>query len=156
MDDLILFYVGAGLISFCLILILINFIRISKMSKKYKMLIKGLSDKDVEDLMISYSEEMHNIKNDIEDNIKKRIVNLEEKMPACYRNLGMVTYNAFDNVSNNMSFSIIALNDEKDGVVLTGIYTRESSYVYTKEIKRGIPSRELSKEEKEAYDMARG
>lgn len=126
------------------------------MSKKYKMLIKGLSDKDVEDLMISYSEEMHNIKNDIEDNIKKRIVNLEEKMPACYRNLGMVTYNAFDNVSNNMSFSIIALNDEKDGVVLTGIYTRESSYVYTKEIKRGIPSRELSKEEKEAYDMARG
>lgn len=153
MED-ILVYIGAGLSAFCLILVIVEHIMLRSISKKYKRLIKGLSDKNIEDLMISYSDEMYKVKKDIEDNIKKRIINIEEKMPACIRNVGMVNYNAFDNVGNNMSFSIAALNDKKDGIVLTGIYTRENSYVYTKEIVNGISNKELSTEEKDALNKA--
>lgn len=153
MEDMLI-YIGAGLLALCLMLILINHIRLSRISKKYKLLIKGMSEKNIEDLMLSYSDEMYKVKKEIEEDIKKRIVNLEEKMPACYRNVGMVSYNAFDNVGNNMSFSIAALNDKKDGIMLTGIYTRENSYVYTKEIRNGLSNKELSKEEKEALNKA--
>ncbi len=153
MDNMII-YAGMGLIALCLILLLINSIRLSKLSKKYKLLIKGLSDKNVENLMISYSDEMYKVKNDIEDNLKRRIQNLEEKMPSCFRNMGMTTYNAFENIGNNMSFSIAALNDKKDGFLITGIYTRENSYVYTKEIINGLSGKELSFQEKEALNRA--
>lgn len=153
MEELLL-YIGAGLSALCFLLIIIEHFRLSGMIKKYKALIKGLSDKNVEDLMISYSKEMDGIKNEISGQIENRLSNMEEKMPACLRNIGIVSYNAFDNVGNNMSFSIAALNDKKDGIVLTGIYTRENSYVYSKEIVNGQPAKELSKEEKEALNKA--
>lgn len=152
MEELI--YTGAGLSVFCLLLIITDHFRLNRMIKKYKSLLKGLSDKNIEDLMLSYSNEMDRIKKEIDGQIESRITNIEEKMPACIRHVGLVTYNAFENVGNNMSFSFAALNDNKDGIVITGIYTRENSYVYAKEIRNGQPSKELSKEEKEALNKA--
>lgn len=139
----------------CFILIIIEHFRLSGLIKKYRRLIKGLSkDNNVEDLMFSYSDELIEIKNLIEGKIENRIANLERNLPYCLKNIGLVTYNAFKNVSNNMSFSLAALDDRKDGFVLTGIYTRENSYVYIKEILSGKPSKELSAEEQDALSKA--
>lgn len=153
MEDSLIF-ISIGLSALCIILIIIDHFRLASISKKYKLLIKGLGGKNVEDLMISYSDEIYKVKNDIEDNLKNRISDLEKQMPICLRHFGLVSYNAFENVSNNMSFSIAALNDKNDGIVLTGIYTRENSYVYSKEIVKGQPNKELSREEKEALNKA--
>jgi len=147
-------YLFAGLIALLLILIIIAFFRLGNLSKKYKLLIKGLSEKNVEDLMISYSDELFKVKNDIDGNIKERISVLEKQMPTCLRHFGIVSYNAFENVSNNMSFSFAALNDNCDGIIITGIYTRDNSYVYSKEIVNGESVKALSKEEKEALNKA--
>ena len=146
-----LIYVGAGLGALSLILFIIENIRLGGMIKKYKRLIRGLSDKNIEEMMISYSKELDIIKNNMTGNLEKRILELETKLPSCLRNIGMVTYNAFENIGNNMSFSIAALDDHRDGFILTGIYSREHSYVYAKQIKNGQPmDKELSKEEKDA------
>lgn len=150
----LLIYTGLGLAFICFVLLIIEHVRLNGMIKKYRLLIKGLSEKKVEDLMISYSDEMDKVKAIIEGDIEKRISNLEGRIPSCLRNIGIVSYNAFENMGNNMSFSIAALNDNKDGFILTGIYTRENSYVYTKEVISGQSKKELSKEEKEALSKA--
>ncbi|NLX63913.1 MAG: DUF4446 family protein [Clostridiaceae bacterium] len=147
-------YYFAGLIAFLMILIIIAFFRLGSLSKKYKRLIKGLSKNNVEDLMTSYSDELFKVKNEIDGNIKTRLSILERQMPTCLRHFGIVSYNAFENVSNNMSFSFAALNDNCDGIVITGIYTRDNSYVYSKEIVNGESVKVLSKEEKEALKKA--
>lgn len=147
-------YGGLGLIFLCFVLLIIENVRLNGMIKKYRLLIKGLSDKNIEDLMISYSEEMDKVKKELSCNIENRISDLESRMPSCLRNVGMVSYNAFENMGNNMSFSVAALDDRKNGFVLTGIYTRENSYVYSKEILSGQSKKELSKEEKEALQKA--
>lgn len=147
-------YGGLGLIFLCFVLLIIENVRLNGMIKKYRLLIKGLSDKNIEDLMISYSEEMDKVKKELSGNIENRISDLESRMPSCLRNVGMVSYNAFENMGNNMSFSVAALDDRKNGFVLTGIYTRENSYVYSKEILSGQSKKELSKEEKEALQKA--
>lgn len=149
-----LIFISMGLSALCIFLIIIDHFRVASLSKKYKLFLKCLGEKNVEDLMLSYSDEIYKVKNDIEDNIKIRILDLEKQMPACLRHFGFVSYNAFENVSNNMSFSAVVLNDKKDGIVLTGIYTRESSYVYSKEIVHGQSNKELSREEKEALNKA--
>jgi len=149
-----LFYGGLGLLGLCFILLIIEHVRLSGMIKKYRNLIKGLSEKNVEDLMVSYSEELDMIKKELKENVDLRISDLEKRMPTALRNVGMVSYNAFENMGNNMSFSMAALDDKKNGFVLTGIYTRENSYVYLKEVIEGNPKKDLSKEEKEALSKA--
>lgn len=152
---LLCLYIGAGLGVLSFILVLINHFRLNAAIKKYRQFMKGLSDKDVEDLMLSYSQELEHINRKISDNIDKRLAVLEQKMPSCVRKFGMVTYNAFENVGNNMSFSIAALDDNHDGLVMTGIYSRENSYVYAKQIKNSQSvDKELSREEKEALNQA--
>jgi exonuclease VII large subunit len=148
-------YVGAGLGILSFILIIMDHFRLNSVIKKYRKLIRGLSEKNVEDLMVSYAEELDKIKQNMSNNIEKRLSTMEQKLPSCLRNTGMVTYNAFDNIGNNMSFSIAALDDNHDGLVITGIYSRENSYVYAKQIKNSQPvDKELSTEEKEALTKA--
>jgi hypothetical protein len=153
MEDYLI-YGGLGLLGLCFILLIIEHVRLSGMIKKYRNLIKGLSEKNVEDLMVSYSEELDMIKKELKENVDLRISDLEKRMPTALRNVGMVSYNAFENMGNNMSFSMAALDDKKNGFVLTGIYTRENSYVYLKEVIEGNPKKDLSKEEKEALSKA--
>ncbi len=152
--EIYLEYIIVGLLGLSLLLSIIGNIRLSGIIKKYKLLIKGLSDENIEELMISYSKELEALKNDINNNIELRVKNLENKMKYCLKNIGIESYNAFKDVGNNMSFSIAALDDNKDGFVLTGIYTRENSYVYTKKIESGKPDKEISKEEQSALEKA--
>lgn len=124
------------------------------MIKKYKYFMQGLGDNDVEELMKSYLEKLEKLKNDVYVGMNKRIEELERKIPDCLQHIGIVNYNAFDNVGNNMSFSIAAMDERKNGFVVTGIYSREHSYVYAKEIIKGEPQRKLSAEELEAINKA--
>lgn len=148
-------YAGAGLGALGFILIIIDHFRLNAAIKKYRQFITGLSDKNVEDMMMTYANELEHTKQDLSNNIARRLDILERKMPSCLRNIGMVTYNAFDNIGNNMSFSIAALDDEHDGFILTGIYSRDHSYVYAKQIRKCQPvDKELSREENEALKRA--
>jgi len=149
-----LIYVVCSLLGLCLLLTVINNIRLNGMIKKYRSLIRGLGNGNVEELMVSYSKELYSVKEQINNDIDARLSILEDKMDNCIKNVGIVSYDAFKNISNNMSFSIAALNDKKDGLVFTGIYTRENSYVYAKEIKNGKGLKKLSDEEQEALEKA--
>jgi len=153
MEDYIL-YVSLALAFMSIVFIFILNYRLSKMIKKYKFFMQSLGDKDVEHLMTYYLNELEKLKDEVHDNMNERIKEIEENLPYCVQNVGIVHYNAFENVGNEMSFSIAMLNEKYDGFIFTGIYSREHSYVYTKEIKRGKPQKELSKEEVEALYKA--
>ncbi|NLX76078.1 MAG: DUF4446 family protein [Clostridiaceae bacterium] len=147
-------YVSFGLSLLSVIFFLVLNVRLNRMIKKYNHFMQGLGDKDVENLMTSYIDNLEKLKNDVHTGMNNRINELEKKLPECIQYFGMVNYNAFENVGHNMSFSIACLDESKDGFVLTGIYSRENSYVYAKEIKNGIPNKELSDEEREAINKA--
>lgn len=129
-------------------------IRLNRLIRKYTSFMKGLADKDVENMMTSYLNELERLKDEVHMNIDTRVEQIEKKLPQCIQHVGMVNYNAFDNVSNDMSFSIAALDERKNGFVISGIYSRDYNYVYSKEIRRGKPQRELSIEEVEAMNKA--
>jgi len=147
-------YVSLILSVFSVVFLLILNTRLNRMIKKYRYFMQGLGDEDVEKLMSTYLEKLENLKNDVYNVMNRRIEELEKKLPGCLQHAGVVNYNAFDNVGNNMSFSIALLDGNKDGVVVSGIYTRENSYVYAKEIIKGEPQKKLSSEEIEAINKA--
>ncbi len=72
------------------------------------------------------------------------------KLEGSYRGMGIVKYNAFEDVGGMQSYSLCILNREKNGFMLTNLVGRNSTRGYAIEIKDGTPSRELSGEEREA------
>lgn len=69
-------------------------------------------------------------------------------------NLGLVKYNAFEDIGGNQSYSLCMLTREKNGVILTNLVGRNSTRGYALEVEGGVPSRKLSDEEQEALDIA--
>lgn len=74
-----------------------------------------------------------------------------KRLDGSYRGMGIVKYNAFEDVGGMQSYSLCILNREKNGFMLTNLVGRNSTRGYAIEIKDGNPSRELSGEEREAF-----
>jgi hypothetical protein len=72
------------------------------------------------------------------------------------RNLGVVRYDAFDDMGGRMSFSVALLDDHGNGVVLTSINARAESRFYAKAIRGGTSEHNLSGEEQRAIAEALG
>jgi len=117
-----------------LILIIALFVtnrKLKELKRKYKKFMNGSDNKNIEELLLD------NIKlsNDISlknKEIENRVMSLERDLQRCIQKVGVVRYNAFDDVGSDLSFSIALLDDNDNGVVISGIYSRESSTTYAK------------------------
>lgn len=67
---------------------------------------------------------------------------------------GLVRYNPFGDVGGDQSFSAALLNFKNSGVIITSLYSRDGTRVYSKEVKDGKSANHLSDEEKEALGKA--
>lgn len=128
--------------------------KLKSITKGYKSLSKISDKKSIEQLVY----DAVNISNDaIEENIylKKRVEDLERNMKYCVKRVGVVRYNAFRDVGSDLSFSVALLDDTSSGVVISGIYSRETSTTYAKKIINGQSKHVLSKEELQAITEAK-
>jgi hypothetical protein len=70
------------------------------------------------------------------------------------RNIALVRYDAFGEMSGRMSFSLALLNDKGDGVTITAIAGRSDTSVYAKGVTNGKGEHDLSPEEQQAVSTA--
>lgn len=80
--------------------------------------------------------------------------NLDDEVAKCIQKVGMVRYSAFKDTGSDLSFAVAMLDENNDGVVFNGIYSREMSNIYAKPVKNGVSEYTLSEEEKEAIRRA--
>lgn len=86
--------------------------------------------------------------------LKESVGELARGQERCIQKVGMVRYNAFEDVGGELSFSLALLDAHNDGVVLSGLYSREESRIYAKPIEEGKSAINLSEEEREALRKA--
>ena len=79
---------------------------------------------------------------------------LDSNLKRCTQKIGIVRYNAFKDVGSDLSFTLAILDDYNNGIVLNGIYARDSSNIYAKPVENGTSKYILSEEEKEAINRA--
>jgi hypothetical protein len=70
------------------------------------------------------------------------------------RNVALVRYDAFEDISGRLSFSLALLDDDGDGVTLSAITGRNDTRLYAKGISAGAGLHDLSPEEKQAVAAA--
>ena len=78
----------------------------------------------------------------------------EASMRETVRHVGLLRYDAFEDVGGRLSFSCALLDDHGTGVVLTSINGRQETRVYAKPVTAGASSYNLSSEEQEAIRQA--
>jgi hypothetical protein len=81
---------------------------------------------------------------------------LTDRMPGAIRYTAVVRYDAHQDLAGQLSRSIAMLNEHGDGVVVTVMKGREEPIFYTKMIRGGRGTEQLSPEEQEAIRQALG
>lgn len=138
-----------------LVISIVNICSISKMKKKYKSFMKGKSAKSLEDEIVGLFEDNKFIKSSIEKN-KKDIRTLYKNMESTFQKMGVVKYDAFNQMGGKLSFCLALLDENNNGFIINSVHSTEGCYSYTKAVKLGESDIPLGKEEKEALDMAMG
>ena len=75
--------------------------------------------------------------------------------PRALRDIAVVRYDALNEMSGQLSFSLALLNAQGDGVVLSSINSRTETRTYAKPVLAGKGDQELSPEEAQAVHFAR-
>jgi hypothetical protein len=131
-----------------------NRLNLKRFKAKYNKLMVGAGDINVEQLLETCIDKVNDVavKN---REIENKINNIERNLLQCYQKLGVIRYNAFENVGSDLSFSVAILDKNDNGLVLSGIYSRDSSSTYAKPILGGKSKYSLSVEEIQAIEMAK-
>jgi hypothetical protein len=88
--------------------------------------------------------------------LDRRVESIEARLPFAVTRTAVVSYDAFGNITGQMSRSMALLSESGDGVVLSILVSREETLFFTKEIRSGVGSEMLSPEEDRAVANAMG
>ena len=134
-----------GMALLFLILIIILFVKNRKLNKRYNSFMRG-TETDIEGLLIESMKKIDKVQNDYQY-VKESIAHTQLQLKRCTQKVGIVRYGAIPGVGADLSFVIASLDEEDNGVVINGIYTRDGSYTYAKPVVGGKSTHTLSDEE---------
>jgi len=137
-----------------ILLTVFNFIKYNLLNKRYKTFMKKLSrSTNIEEILKDYMEKVNIVKEEQKE-ILENIKGIEQELALCTKKVGLVRYNAFKDTGSDLSFALAMLDSNNNGVILNGIYSREMSNIYAKNVKEGKSASKLSEEEEQALKEA--
>lgn len=136
-----------------IVVTIMNFLNISRLTKRYTFFMKGRSAKSLEEEIYKMFEQNEKMQAAIEKN-RINIKALKGQIRTAYQKLGIVKYDAFDQMGGKLSFCLALLDESNNGYVLNSIHTTDSNYVYIKEIEAGVCQIDLGNEEALALKRA--
>ena len=151
-------YILVGIVTvllIVLILLIVLLVKYSNIKKRYDKFMKGKNASSLEDDMHGVFEDMKLLKTNTDRN-KKDIRILYKNMEKTFQKLGIVKYDAFNQMGGQLSFSLALLDENNDGFIINAVHSSEGCYSYTKEIKNGTSPISLGAEEEQALNIAMG
>lgn len=157
LDWQMLYYIIAGVVAVLLLALLICIgilnRRVSRLNKKYEFFMQDETGKSMEAKLREDVAHLHELQDSMEL-IHKTQKDILAVQNHCFRKIGFVKYNAFDNIGNNLSFAFTVLDGKNDGFCLSSVYGRNESRIFAKPIVDGKCLYGMSEEEKESLDNA--
>ena len=130
----------------------LNSIKLTKLRKNYSDFMTKLGKgNNINEMLQEYVKSVDEIKKE-NNEIERYCQKLDTDSKNYLKKIGLVRYNAYKDTGSNLSFALAILNEHNTGIVLNGIYGRDTSNIYAKPIVEGKCEYALSKEEKEALE----
>lgn len=150
----------AYILMIMLLLIILLFVLLISVNMKYNRLKMSynsfMKGKDGKTLEKSFTEKFKEIDTTI-GMVKKNRQDIKEifrKMEGCYSKVGIVKYDAFNEMGGKLSFALTLLDGNNNGYIMNIMHSTEGCYAYVKEIVKGQSYIELGEEEMESLDRA--
>ena len=140
------------LVAILAILVVVQIVKTSKLAKRYDKFMRG---RDAESLENVFAKALADIRLlQAEDRANKDALKVINKvLVKSFHKTGLVKYDAFPGIS---SFALALMSQNKSGYILNAVHSRDTCYVYVKEIVKGETDTPLGKEEEKAVRIALG
>lgn len=142
------------LVQVVLFILLINInMKYNRLKAAYTTFLKGKDGKNLEESFFEKFRLLDEVEEIAKEN-KEEVRKLRKQVQKTYQKIGIVRYDAFNEMGGNLSFVLTMLNDQNSGWLLNAMHSREGCYTYIKEIINGKSYVELGEEEKESLERA--
>lgn len=128
-------------------------LRLWSMKRRLKTLFNGKKASDLEEILFEEIKHLKKAEKDIKE-FDKLLKTLKKMAGRSIQQIGLVRFNPFKDTGGDQSFAIALLDAHKNGLVISSLYSREGTRIYSKPIEAGQSKYLLSKEELEALKKA--
>ncbi len=163
MENSILFKMGFDpfiLIIIMLVAIIGLFVMYSNVNMKYSRLkvsyntfMKGKDGRTLESAFVKGFQGIEKLEEMCKEN-ETAVNNLKKNLNKNFQKVGIVKYDAFDEMGGKLSFALTMLDAKDNGFIINAMHSREGCYTYIKEIVKGTSYIELAAEEAESLERA--
>lgn len=133
-------------------LVFIEF-QVINLKKRMMELFGKKKEGDIKKILDQYVVGVKHYFDDVEE-LKKFSKKLFEIGKRSIQKVGITRYNPFGDVGGDQSFSIAFLDLNDNGIVITSLFSRDGTRVYSKPIKDGKSKYYLTQEEKRSLEKA--
>lgn len=145
----------AVLVLILIILCIVQTVKVGKLRKRLDQFLLGKDGASLEDDILRIFEDNEFLKNHAAKN-GEDIRTIFKRLESVYQKMGLVRYDAFNQMGGQLSYSLALLDENNNGFIINSVHSTEGCYSYSKEIKNGDNNISLSAEEEEALAIARG
>jgi hypothetical protein len=148
------FTLGLSMLSIILLICCISLSRrISKLNRRRSASLVNGNIEEIVNCLTDQSSAITELEDKLKD-VNNRQVGLGRDLSNCIQKLGIVRFNAYDDVGGEQSFALVLLDCNKNGVAISSLYGRQDTRFYAKRIVNGETERSFSDEERSAFEKA--
>lgn len=129
------------------------FYHLQKVRRQQWILTRGMDNANIEEIVTRYIQQVEELEKHLEELKKGQLAQGKTLLTAVQR-VGLVRFNAFDDVGGKLSFAAALLDEKGNGVVFSTISGRTETRTYAKRVVGGRSEWALSDEEYQAIQQA--
>ena len=135
------------------VLVISAHMKYSRLKSSYNSFMRGKDGRTLEDSIFERFEELDKLTVSTLKN-RQAIRKINEEMMSNLQKVGIMKYDAFQEMGGKLSFALTLLDGNDTGYIINSMHSREGCYNYIKEIVKGESYIELSEEEAESLERA--
>nr|WP_304579468.1 DUF4446 family protein [uncultured Acetatifactor sp.] len=154
-------YLAAGILGLAvlmlivLILLIVQIVKVNRLKKRLDQFVLGKDGASLEEDILKLFKDNELLKEGAEKD-RQDIETIFKRLQTVYQKMGLVRYDAFNQMGGQLSYSLALLDENDNGFIINSVHSTEGCYSYSKEIRNGDNSISLSQEEAEALAIAKG
>ena len=152
-DPAIIFIILIILMIIMIMLYISVNMKYTRLKSSYASFMRGKDAKNLEESILTKFDELDEIAEIAKKN-RVDIKDLYRKILSNYQKVGIVKYDAFNEMGGKLSFALTLLDGNNSGWIVNAMHSRDGCYTYIKEIVRGESYIELAEEEAQSLEQA--
>jgi len=149
-------YIILGMMGMTIVAIVLSIVILFKLKglkRKYNLFMNGKDAESLEPLLLKRFEELDALNSENSKNTQN-ITEIFNRLQFVYQKVGIIKYDAFNEMGGKLSFSLAMLDNRNNGYLINSMHSREGCYTYIKEIINGQSYIDLGDEERKALNQA--